>query len=192
MLDAGTFEIDTTPTILIASGQSTVVGGSFVGILDSLDAGQSFAGYLYDASSLSQVQDPNSWYAVFSIAVAPPTRPTPPPPSLPGVSASCGVLEGASIFAQDGTFLGIITSNTFDASSIGNPFGPYGSQFSPTSIFNPFGNYGSQFSPSSAFNQFANSPPVIYVRGVAVAYLTTNPFKTPGINPTALYPCIGR
>jgi hypothetical protein len=63
-----------------------------------------------------------------------PSRPTPPPSVLPGIAASCSALEGALVFADDGQFLGKITSNTFDADSMGNQFGKYGSQFSAVSI----------------------------------------------------------
>ena len=38
-------------------------------------------------------------------------------------------LEGCSIIADDGTFLGIITTNQFEHKSILNEFGPHGSEF---------------------------------------------------------------
>jgi hypothetical protein len=65
------------------------------------------------------------------------------------------------IFAQDGQYLGKLSSNPFDSQSISNPFGQYGSPFSPTSVNNPFGIYGSPYSPLSPNNPFATKPPVI-------------------------------
>ena len=107
-------------------------------------------------------------------------------------SALCFALEGALIFADDGQFLGKITSNRFDVNSIGNQFGLYGSRFSVTSIFNEFGTYGSRFSILSPFNDFTFSPPLILINGTFVGFLTTNRFKFPGISPLAILPCIGR
>lgn len=60
----------------------------------------------------------------------------------------------SDLVASDGTYLGRVTVNPFDADSISNPSGRYGSPFSRTSIRNPFGRYGSPFSPDSAFNDF--------------------------------------
>jgi len=94
------------------------------------------------------------------------------------------LLDGSAvIIAQDGTYLGLISSNEFLSDSIMNQFGTYGSQFSPTSIFNEFGTYGSQFSYLSPWNEFASSPPMIFVGDIFVAYLTVNSFKTPAIDP---------
>ncbi len=61
-----------------------------------------------------------------------------------------------------------------------------------SSIYNEFGTYGSQFSSLSPFNEFASSPPIIYIGDIAVAFLTVNQFKTPRVDPRALFPCIGR
>ncbi|MEX2303588.1 MAG: IPT/TIG domain-containing protein [Bryobacterales bacterium] len=193
VIDEGTFQIESTETVFLASGRSSVTSEAFVGVMDTLDAGRSFFGLLYDNDSLDKVQDANDWYAGFEVTTVVPQPPAAtPPPVLPGVPASCSAVEGALIFADDGTFLGRITSNVFARDSIGNEFGPYGSEFSSTSIFNEFGKYGSEFSPTSAFNRFATRPPIIFVNETAVAYLTTNEFKTPRIDPRALFPCIGR
>lgn len=80
------------------------------------------------------------------------------------------------IMANDGTYLGKLTSNQFDSDSILNEFGPYGSEFSPKSIFNEFGTYGSEFSSQSPFNEFAPTPPKIYVNGQFYGLLTVNEF----------------
>ncbi|WP_109699670.1 hypothetical protein [Chitinophaga deserti] len=78
------------------------------------------------------------------------------------------------IIANDGQFLGKLTSNEFDNDSLLNEFGPFGSEFSPTSIFNEFGTYGSEFSGMSPFNEFSSTPPRIYVNGKLYGYLTEN------------------
>jgi hypothetical protein len=81
------------------------------------------------------------------------------------------------IMAEDGTYLGKLTSNELDTDSLLNEFGPYGNQFSPKSIFNEFGTYGSEFSSQSPNNEFASTPPKIYVNGKLYGYLTVNEFK---------------
>jgi hypothetical protein len=187
-LDKGTFQIQSTSTIFTASGRS-VTGQPFVGIMDTLDAGQSFFGYLYDTDSLDKVKDFSNWSSEFTIALSAPPLPV-LPPVLSGLSGVCASVEGALIFSGN-TFLGRVTSNTFAADSIGNPYGIYGSQFSQTSIFNEYGSYGSQFSATSAFNEFAANPPIVS-KSSSAAYLTTNKFKTPGIDPRGLLACIGR
>lgn len=54
-------------------------------------------------------------------------------------------LEGAIVVADDGQFLGKITTNSVDSKSIINPIGSYGSDISATSIFNTIGKYGAIF-----------------------------------------------
>jgi hypothetical protein len=91
------------------------------------------------------------------------------------------------IIANDGQFLGKLTSNEFDNDSLLNEFGPYGSEFSPTSVFNEFGNYGSEFSALSPFNEFSSTPPKIFVNGQLYGYLTENEFvKGKKVNPKGL------
>lgn len=82
------------------------------------------------------------------------------------------------IKANDGEYLGKLTTDQFDNDSILNEFGPYGSKFSPKSIFNEFGTYGSEFSALSPFNEFSNIPPKIYVNGKEYGYLTQNEFMS--------------
>jgi hypothetical protein len=124
-----------------------------------------------------------------------PAQPTPTPTgALPGLPPgnSCSSIEGSTIFANDGQFLGKVTANTFDPDSIGNTFGSYGSQYSSTSMFNSFGTYGGEYSSLSPFNSYTQTPPIIFVNSKPAAYLTTNISKTPRVTLTALYPCIGR
>ena len=92
----------------------------------------------------------------------------------------------SDLVAADGTHLGRVTVNPFDADSISNPSGLYGSRFSRTSIRNPFGRYGSPFSPSSAFNDFAPNPPRIIQNNRVVGIATTNPHVPGAVNPRRL------
>jgi hypothetical protein len=156
--------------------------------MDTLDAGKSFFGILYDAPSIDQVKDFDAYYAAFTVTKVTPAPP--PAPPVTGITATCASLEGTVVYSGT-VFLGRVTSNTFAADSLGNPYGAYGSPYSATSIFNSFGSYGSQFSSTSAFNDLATNPPII-TNGVVAAYLTTNQIKTPRIDPRALYPCIGK
>ena len=96
-------------------------------------------------------------------------------------------LEGCSIVADDGEFLGIISSNEIDSKSILNAIGKHGSEISSLSIFNTIGKYGSEISALSPFNQIASMPPKIFNKeGKFVAYLTKNSLKTPRVDPHAL------
>jgi hypothetical protein len=84
-----------------------------------------------------------------------------------------------------GQFLGLmdcINCTSFNAQSINNEFGIYGSQFSSTSIWNQFSQYGSQFSAYSACNQFASQPPILVdSNGGLYGELTLNQFRTRAI-----------
>jgi len=91
------------------------------------------------------------------------------------------------IIADDGTYLGKLTSDSFDHDSLLNEFGPYGSPFSPKSIFNEFGTYGSEFSTQSPFNEFTSRPPKIFVSGKLYGHLTANEFVSgKKINPKSI------
>jgi hypothetical protein len=98
------------------------------------------------------------------------------------------LLEGCSIVANDGQYLGIITQNKFTEKSILNEFGKYGSKFSSTSIFDEFGDYGSKYSHLSPFDEFTSTPPQIITSSgqFFVAYLTKNKVKSPAIDPEVL------
>ena len=102
------------------------------------------------------------------------------------VAQGLGSFEGASIIADDGQFLGIVTSNKFDARSINNQFGQHGSKFSSLCIFNEFGQYGGKFSSLSPFNEFTSTPPKIITKDQRWAYLTTNKFLRPRVSPFTL------
>ncbi|MCH7805215.1 MAG: hypothetical protein IH937_14195 [Acidobacteria bacterium] len=87
------------------------------------------------------------------------------PYSIYGSAAQSEFSSGSNsplIRGEDGTYLGRLNRNRFDADSISNPFGRYGSKFSPDSINNPYGKYGSPYSPYSATNPYAIETPKIY------------------------------
>ena len=70
---------------------------------------------------------------------------------------------------QTGKYLGNLSSNPYDANSVSNPYGRYGSEYSADSINNPYGQYGSRYSNDSPNNPYATNPPAIrgndYQRG---------------------------
>lgn len=57
------------------------------------------------------------------------------------------------LYTQGGQFRGNVNTNRFDPNSVANPYGRYGSQFSPDSINNQFGA-GSQFNNESPNNPY--------------------------------------
>ena len=76
------------------------------------------------------------------------------------------------LVAADGTDLGRLNANPYDAESVASPFGVYGSPYSSQSITNPFGIYGSPFSALSPTNPYTISPPTVrYGRGAVVRVL---------------------
>ncbi len=75
-------------------------------------------------------------------------------------------------------YLGCLTCNQFQADSVCNRFGTYGSEFSSSSIWNQFGTYGSPFSSSSPWNQFSTTGPIIVGSdNLFYGYFTTNAFQ---------------
>lgn len=92
-----------------------------------------------------------------TLACAPADLCAAPPPAV-----GCGELV---LLANDGTYLGDATSNTFAADGVCNEFSQYGSHFAASSIFNEFGLYGSPFAALSAYNEFTSTPPVLYCSG---------------------------
>ena len=84
------------------------------------------------------------------------------------------------IRGEDGTYLGRLNRNKFDADSVSHPFGRYGSRFSPNSINNPYGKYGSPYSPYSATNPYATQAPKIYAPQSYWTPLTEPRYDVPG------------
>jgi hypothetical protein len=103
-----------------------------------------------------------------------------------GSSLTLEVLEGATIMADDGEFLGKITANDYDSQSILNDYGRFGGKYSSTSIFNDYGRYGGEFARMSPFNLSSSTPPRIFKGEKFLGFLTRNSSKTPSIDPYAL------
>jgi hypothetical protein len=83
--------------------------------------------------------------------------------------------EGSSyLLAQDDQFLGSITENHYDSSSLLNKYGPFGSMYSSTSIFNQYSPYGSKYGNFSVNNPYCTVPPKLYIDGRLLGHVTTN------------------
>lgn len=65
------------------------------------------------------------------------------------------------LVSPSGKYLGTLSSNPYDANSVSNPYGQYGSPYSSDSINNPYGQYGSPYSNQSPNNPYASQPPII-------------------------------
>lgn len=68
---------------------------------------------------------------------------------------------GGRIYAQDGTYLGRLNSNSYDPESVANPYGRYGSRYSSESVNNPSGRYGSEYSTQSPTDPYTSTPPIV-------------------------------
>lgn len=79
--------------------------------------------------------------------------------SLCSSTAPSGSCTSLQLVANDGTYLGDATSNTFAANGVCNDVSSYGSSYGSYSIFNSVGNYGSSYSSASAYNQITSTPP---------------------------------
>lgn len=77
------------------------------------------------------------------------------------VLARIAYADPPSIYAPDGTYLGVLSSNEYDTDSVSNRYGRYGDPYSPDSINNPYGRYGDPYSPDSVTNPYAVSVPTL-------------------------------
>jgi hypothetical protein len=100
----------------------------------------------------------------------------------------CEVIGGASIVADDGTFLGRI-ENEYSSNSVLNEYGNHGDRYSRTSIWNEYGNYGGEYSKQSPFNPYTNTPPMIIKNGQVIGYLSVNRNLRNTLNPYVLKTC---
>ena len=126
--------------------------------------------------------------------------PTPPPrltptrtaaPSSSGPRTLSEIDGKATLLADDGTYLGILSSNAFASDSVCNEFGTFGSAFSGKSVRNEFGKYGSEFSSLSAYNPFTSKPPAIIYDRRVIGYLTKNEFKSGAVDPDLMFAVYG-
>ncbi|SMX43235.1 hypothetical protein [Octadecabacter ascidiaceicola] len=109
-------------------------------------------------------------------------------PAAVAAQQFCQQIWGGALVAQDGEFLGYITSQ-YNLDSIFNQYGNYGSEYSLTSILNKYSPYGSAYSTLSAFYDHASEPPLLIINNNAVAIVTTNRLLQGAVNPYALFAC---
>lgn len=100
----------------------------------------------------------------------------------------CQIISGASVIADDGKFLGKLTSQ-YSSDSILNEYGTHGSQYSSDSIWNQYGTYGSAYSSLSPFNQYTSTPPVLVKSGKVIARLTANKNLRGALTPYVVKSC---
>lgn len=91
------------------------------------------------------------------------------------------------LLAQDGQFLGILSSNKYQTDSVMNEYGTYGSKYSSTSIFNQYSQYGSRYGFYSPFNPYTSTPPQIILKEQWVGLLTANTFLQNRLDPHQLF-----
>lgn len=77
------------------------------------------------------------------------------------VAGGNAVAQTPYIVSPNGTYLGNLSANRYDANSVANPYGKYGNPYSPTSINNKNSAYGNPYSSQSVNNPYATSAPVI-------------------------------
>lgn len=80
----------------------------------------------------------------------------------------------AQLWANDGQFLGVLSSNQYDPNSICNPNGIYGSSWSATSIGAEYSVYGSKYGAYSPYNPYCVNPPAIFYQKQVVLIVTRN------------------
>lgn len=100
----------------------------------------------------------------------------------------CQLIEGASVIADDGKFLGKV-ANQYSSDSILNEYGTHGSPYSSDSIWNQYGQYGGAYSSLSPFNPNTSSPPMLIKRGKVIALLSVNKSFRGALNPYIVKSC---
>lgn len=93
----------------------------------------------------------------------------------------------ATLIADDGTYLGVISSNRYQNESVCNEYGPHGSPYRQDSVRNEYSAYGSPYRSGSAYNPYTSNPPRIYLNGRAIGYLTKNDFLAGAVDPDVLF-----
>jgi len=101
---------------------------------------------------------------------------------------SVGVYAPGPTRAETPMYLGKLSSNAYDADSVSNPYGRYGSPYGQT-IKNPYSPHGSPYSSTSATNSYATNTPRIYATdGTYLGKLSCNPYDPESIsNPFGRY-----
>ena len=93
----------------------------------------------------------------------------------------------ATLIADDGTYLGVTSSNRYQSESVCNEYGPHGSSYGQDSVRNEYSAYGSPYRSGSAYNPYTSNPPGIYLGGRAIGYLTKNDYLTGAVDPDVLF-----
>lgn len=78
------------------------------------------------------------------------------------------------LWAANGQFLGVLSSNQYDPNSICNSNGIYGSSWSNTSIRSEYGMYNSEYGIYSPYNPYSVQPPAIVFQNQIVLVVTRN------------------
>lgn len=99
-------------------------------------------------------------------------------------TTACNALLGAKVVADDGTFLGTVSSK-YDSDSIFNNYGK-GSKYGANSIWNEYGTYGSEYSDQSVASKYTPNPPLLIKDRQIVGYLTRNKSISGAIDPVVL------
>lgn len=118
----------------------------------------------------------------------------PPPQSTSGgvltPITTCVMLK---LVADDGTYLGVASSDRYASDGVCNEYSNYGSKYGTDSIYNQYGNYGSEFSNTSAYNKFTNTPPILRCEsGETKNPVTKNNILAGAIDPDVLCDTLAR
>lgn len=108
--------------------------------------------------------------------------------SLPQMVSAYGNRSGnLYLTSYDGkVYLGNLSTNVNNRSSVFNSSGGYGSSLSTKSIWNQYGLYGSDYSLYSAWNINTLTPPRIMFNKTTIGYVSANPYKLNAIHPAKL------
>ncbi|OWA36800.1 hypothetical protein B9G55_01595 [Saccharibacillus sp. O16] len=92
------------------------------------------------------------------------------------------------IYSYDGrTFLGTLSTNTYDPDSVFNKYGLYGNKYGVNSIWNQYGLFGSDYSITSAWNKYTLTPPILIYDDQIVGYVSANKSLVYSFHPNALW-----
>lgn len=129
----------------VAASRSTYLGRYSVNRYDSESTGNPYSTYGSEYSSTSIRNPYGSYGSGYSSRSA----------------RNPYATQAPRLYAEDGTYLGRLSTNRYDPESVSNPYGVYGSRYSPTSIKNPYSVYGSKYSTMSPWNPYSTSAPII-------------------------------
>ncbi|KGE04938.1 hypothetical protein [Pseudohaliea rubra] len=107
---------------------------------------------------------------------------------MPRIALSLLAALALPVAAQTGSHLGNLSANPYAPDSTANPYGA-GSRYDANSINNPYGRYGSPYSNQSANNPYATQAPKLYdSQGNYRGRLSSNPHDPESVsNPYGRY-----